>query len=308
MSFIRMFLWLFILCTPLFPEIRGTSFFPSSYAPSDLQKIDVLDVKEVRFKELDNLSFSEISALAYDTTRGLFALSDKGRLFRLEIDIRDLKLNRLELLEAMPLRTKKGEVLKKKRHDSEGMAWTKKGLVISFERDPKVSLFDFKGQKLKNYTLNKSLRDIKEYRKENKALEAVTVHPDFGVITAPESPLKDEDKASHTLYSLHRRWQFIASGEITSIELMPDNNLLVLEREFNLLRGYSITLKKVIIVGCKSQLCPSMTLASLKSRDGWELDNFEGLTHIRDDIYLMISDDNSNPFQKCIAVLFRVKA
>jgi len=66
-------------------------------------------------------------------------------------------------------------------------------------------------------------------------------------------------------------------------------------------------LKKVPIMECKGTSCAAKTLATLKSSDGWRLDNFEGLTRIRDDIYLMISDDNDSFLQECIVVLFQVR-
>lgn len=304
---LKSFFILISLAFTLFAEIKEINIFPSSYNPSDISGINILDAKVIYFKPLNEIEFIEISALAYDKKRGLYALSDRGNLFRLELKIEDKKIKKLSLEEAMPLRTKEGKVLKKKKRDSEGMALSKKGLIISFEGHPKVSLYDFHGKKIKNYDLARVLQDRNSYQKKNKALESVINHPVFGIITAPEAPLKDEDAGVHTLYSLDDRWRFKASGDITSIELMPDNNLLILERDFHLLRGHIITLKKVNIMECEKGLCPSQSLASLKSRQGWELDNFEGLTHIKKNTYLMISDDNEMFFQNCTMVLFEVK-
>ena len=58
---------------------------------------------------------------------------------------------------------------------------------------------------------------------------------------------------------------------------------------------------------CETGSCSSKNLAALKRRDGWKLDNFEGLTRIKDELYLMISDDNGSFFQECIDVLFEIK-
>lgn len=89
---------------------------------------------------------------------------------------------------------------------------------------------------------------------------------------------------------------------------MSDGSLLILEREFHLLSlGHTLWLKKVPLMECKANTCPAKTLIKLKSSDGWELDNFEGLTRIGDDLYLMISDDNDSFLQECIVVLFQVK-
>lgn len=297
----------FSLCFSVMAQMQEIDIFPSSYSPSDITGIRVLDTKVLSFKPLGNIEFTEISALAYHKDKGLFALSDKGKLFRLELKIENKKIKKLSLEDAMSLKTKKGKSLKKKKRDAEGLSISKNGLIISFERHPRVSVYDFNGNKVKNYTLSKPLQEIKNYQKKNKALEALTLHPKFGIITAPEAPLKDEDEGIHTLYSLDERWKFKASGNITSIELMPDNNLLVLERDYHLLWGHTITLKKVVIMQCETGLCPTISLALLKSTDGWKLDNFEGMTHIKGNIYLMISDDNGSFLQKCILVLFEVK-
>ncbi len=304
---LKSFFILVSLVLTLFAQIKEINIFPSSYNPSDISGINILDAKEISFKPLNRIEFIEISALAYDKKRGLYALSDRGNLFRLDLEIEDKKIKILSLEEAMPLRTKKGKMLKKKKRDSEGMALGENGLIISFEGHPKVSLYGFHGKKIKNYDLAKALQDRNSYQKKNKALESVINHPVFGIITAPEAPLKGENKGVHTLYSLDETWRFKASGDITSIELMPDNNLLILERDFHLFRGHTITLKKINIMECEKGLCPSRSLASIKSTQGWKLDNFEGLTHIKKNTYLMISDDNEVFFQNCFMVLFEVK-
>lgn len=288
-------------------QMKDLDLFPSVYDPSDLLGIKILDAKVLDFKPIDNIAFTEISALAYHSDKRLYALSDRGNLFRLEVTIETKKIKRLSLAEGTALRTKKGKPLKKKNRDCEGLSVSTEGLLIAFERNPKISSYDFSGKKIKDRPLHTALLDIDNYQAKNKALESLVEHPMFGLITAPEVPLRGEDENMHTLYSLQKRWKFKTSGQITSIELMPDNDLLVLERDFNLLRGHTITLKKVRIMQCKTGVCPVEILASLKSSQGWKLDNFEGMTHVKDDLYLMISDDNGNFFQRCILVLFELK-
>lgn len=270
-----------------------------------LGAIEVLDVKVLDFKALDGIEFKGISDLAYDKDRGLYALSDFGNLYKLDLVIGKHKIKEVHLAETYTLKNKKGKKLKKKKSDSEGMVFSKEGLIISFERHPKISLFSLKGKKLKNFILNEPLVEIKNYQKKNKALEAVTLHPKFGIITAPEVALKKQDENIHTLYALDKKWKFKASYKITSILLLKDNNILVLERDFSYLKGYSILLKKVDIMECE-ELCKSTVLADFKSTDGWNLDNFEGLAQVGENLYLMVSDDNGSFLQKTLLVLFRI--
>ena len=278
----------------------------SSHHNTSVGSIKILDVKVLDFDEVAGIDFKGISDLAYSKKRGLYALSDFGNLFKLELKLNNRKIDSVELLEAYVLRGKKGKALKKKKSDAEGMVMTQEGLLISFERDPKISLYDFTGHKIKNLTLNEELIDIKNYQKKNKALEALTLHPKFGIISSPEIPLKNEDKNYHSLYSLNKKWRFKASYKITSMQLLKDNNLLVLERNFSYLKGYTIRLSKVYLNNCKD-ICKSEELATLKSSEGWNLDNFEGLTYLGEDLYLMVSDDNGSLFQKTLLVLFEIK-
>ncbi len=307
MSTVRILVGLICLCLSAVAQMKTIDIFPKNYASSDVGSIKILDAKSISFRPVNEVEFTDVSALAYDERRGLFALSNKGYLFKLDLQIAQKKIKSLALQEAYVLRTKEGKRLKKKKRDAEGMALSEEGLVISFERRPKVSLYDFKGRKIKNYPLTEALQDIDNYTRPNKALESVAKHPLFGVITAPEAPLKESNTDYHTLYSVNKKWRFKASGEITSIELMPDNNLLILERDFNLFRGHSIWLSRVNIMACAAGVCPSENLATLKRSDGWKLDNFEGLTRIKENLYLMISDDNGSFLQACIVVLFEIK-
>jgi len=304
-KFIQVLLTSLVLVYPLQAQMKTVDFTPYKGADKNLG-IKILDVKEVTFEPLEGIEFTEVSALAYDEKRGLFALSDRGYLYTLELKLEAKKIKELKLLNAKRLLSKNAKPLEGKKRDSEGMDILEEGLLISFERLPKVSLFDFNGLRIKNYELPAPLDNIKNYQSKNKALEAVLYHDEFGFITVAEAPLKHHDKNLHTLYSHSQRWQLSVSENVTAIELLNDGNILVLERGFSLTRGHHILLKKVFIKQCEKRVCKSEILASFKSEDGWNLDNFEGLTHIKDNLYLMVSDDNANFFQKCLFVLFEV--
>lgn len=288
--------------------MQDIDFSPSSFDAKEIRDVKILDAKKLKMKEVNGLAFSEISDLAYDEEEGLFALSDKGYVFKLDLEIKNNKLHKLEIKNAFWLKNKKAERLSSKKRDAEGMDLNKGSLLISFEGRPKVSLFDLHGVKIKNYKIAPVLRDIKNYQGKNSALESVTIHPAFGMITAPQKPLNHTDQSMHTLFSQERRWRFKADADITAIQSMSEGSLLVLERKFHILSlGHTLWLKRVPLMECKGNVCPTKTLMNLKSSDGWKLDNFEGLTRIGDDLYLMISDDNDSFLQECIVVLFQVR-
>ncbi len=268
--------------------------------------INILDSKELKFEAVDGIEVTELSALAYkDST--LYALSDKGYLYHFDIDIKKSKIKKLSLKKAFKLKSKSGKKLKKKKRDSEGLVFLDDDLLISFERKHRIELFSVNSVKIKNIKINKSLRDSENYDSKNKGLEAVTYSKKYGVITAPELPLKHENRLYHTLYAKDKTWKLKAEGNITALEFIDKDRVLVLLREFNgFTRKRVMTLREVALDKCKKSVCESKVLARLDSSDGWKIDNFEGLTKVGKNRYLMISDDNGSFFQKTLLVLFEI--
>ena len=180
-------------------------------------------------------------------------------------------------------------------------------MLVSFERKHRVELFSLNAVKIKKIKIHKSLRDSENYESKNKGLESVAYSKRYGVITAPELPLKHEKRKYHTLYSKDKTWKFKAEGSITALEFMDENRVLVLLREFNeFTRKRVITLREVNLNKCQKRVCESKILATFDSSDGWRIDNFEGLTKVDKNKYLIVSDDNGSFFQKTLLVLFEV--
>ncbi len=264
----------------------------------------ILDAKEVVPSPDEQADFSGISDIAYDRKNGmLYGVSDNGLLYVMRVKIGKKRIKALEIVRLEELKGKNGKPLKgKKMRDAEGLDILGKELIVSFERKPRISLFDTDGKMLRKTKLPKPLRKKSNYRGKNKMLEAVVFHPDFGILSAPEIALKKEDRKKHTIYGKNIRFEMAANGSLTAMALTKKGNILILERDFDpLFRDRVITL---------SLLNPKRgsvkRLAELRSEDGWKLDNFEGLTRMEDDRFLMISDDNANPLQSVVVVLFEI--
>ena len=285
--------------------------------------VKILDALSVDFPDKNGIVFSQISAIAWDTDdKILYALSDKGRLFHLKMTLKEGKIKTLELVKAYYLTRKNGKKLRHWRADSEGLAVLyarngKKGdtkLLISFEGVPRVAIFSTKGVLRSHVKIPKKLKNPKHYRSRNKALEGVTFHPRYRTLTACEYPLKKDAKNLQTIYSKHgKEWHFKANpatnSAVTELEMLKNGNVLVLERAFSALSPTVITLKEVMLDRCnKKRLCKTKDIAVMSTAKGWHLDNFEGLTRIKDNLYMMISDDNDNFFQRTLLVLFEIKA
>ena len=272
--------------------------------PYHLKKITILDSKKIKFKKKNKLKFSEVSDLAYKNSE-LFAIGDKGILYKMAINLQNDKINSLDLLWAKKLHDNHGTLAKKNR-DSEGLTFLHDNLLISFEKNHRIELYTSDAQRVQSIQLHKDLSKSKNYKSSNKGLESVAYSEDYGVLTAPEKPLKG--KKYHVVYSKDNFWKFKADGEITAMEFMGKNKLLVLLREFNFWTRRRVTsLVQVNLKKCKKNICKSKLLVKLDSSDGWKIDNFEGLTKVGKNRFVMISDNQDSFFQKTLLVLFEIK-
>lgn len=300
-------------------------FAPEGFDDKSL-KFKLLDTVALKSVKTNLLKTVELSGLALDKDEKiLYSISDEGILYHLKLTIKNSKIDKLKVIYATRLKDKRGKPLKGGVKDSEGLTLMnanngKQGdtkLIISFEGTPRISRFTPKGFLLADIALPKNLSNRTSYRKPNKSLESVVNHPKYGVLTASEYPLKHSKKKAQSVYAVSKfsttkAWHFPASkaknSAITDMEVLPNGDLLILERAFsNPFSPIVINLSRLKLNNCnKKQQCKIDNIFSLSSADGWRLDNFEGLTHIKDNQYLMVSDDNKNPLQQTLFVLFEL--
>jgi len=279
---------------------------PKYLKTNKFMNIKILDSMELSFDDFHGVEVNELSALAYKKGK-LYALSNLGYLYHFNIKLKKNKVARLSLKKAVELKKKNGKRLKKKHRDAEGMVLVDNELYISFERKPRVDVFDLNGKKLRKYKIPKVLRYIGNYQTKNKALESIAYSKKYGIITAAELPLIGADDSLHVVYAKDKKYKFFASSSLTAMEFIDDDRLLTLERSFNqLTRQRVIVLKEVDLSKVKDGVCQSKVLAMLNSSKGWRLDNFEGLTKVGKNKFLMVSDDNRGFFQKTLLVLFKI--
>ncbi len=311
----RILIMVLLLNVGLCAEIKPCNIIPSKELEKKLH-IRILDQKELDIDSIQGVKFAEISDLAYDKpTKILYMVSDKGALYAFRTSIEKDHLT-IVPLRAAYLKNRKGKRLKKWKRDSEGMTLDgKRRLFISFEGDVKIAWFHRNGSKfgqlIRRYSLPVELKNIKHYRYQNRALEALAWHPKYGLLTAAELPLKRYNIKHQVIYSLKgKRWYFEAEPEaksaVTAIEVMDDGNLLVLERSFTgLFNPFVVTLKKVYINNCKGK-CKTEVLAKFNTHKGWSIDNFEGLTKVGKRHYLIVSDNGDNFYERTLLIYFEV--
>jgi len=314
----KIFLYGLIFLSVLHAGISAINIAPHLNNNNCFMGIRILDQKKLSYGRIDGVKFAELSDVTYDNKTGiLYFVGDKGALFSFRAKFTD-KIEVLKPLGANKLRNKKGKRLKKWKRDAEGLTLDgKKKLLISFEGKAKIGWFHKNSKKvgylIKKYKLPKLLKHSRNYRSINKSLEALAWHPRYGVLTATEWPLKKDDMKKQTIYALSgKQWHFKAEPEpnsaVVAMEVMDDGNLLVMERSFTgYLEPFIITLKKVMIHGCKQGMCPSKVLVKMNNHKGWDIDNFEGLAKVGKHRYVIVSDDNENFFQKTLLLYFEVQ-
>ncbi len=275
--------------------------------------LEFLDSKVLKNPKINGLKFTEISDIAYDKKDDIFyALSDQGKVFTLRIEIKDKKIGKIKYLKGYRLRGKRGFFLPKRRRDSEGMALVGDKIWISFERRDRIDVYDKKFHFIRHLKLPKELKRLTDTDHSGDGFEALTYDKRFGFITAREYPFWQESKAFHTIYSssgaICKIKRDKIKSSITEFEMLKDGSLLALFRKFSLREfKFVIKLKRIDILHPVNGLCKTEELVKLDLLRDKYVDNFEGLTHFKDDLYLIVSDDNDNIFQKTILRLIRIK-
>ena len=259
-------------------------------------KLTILDTYEFKSNDIH-----ELSALAYDG-KVLYGLSDYGVLHHFDFKIENNKIKMIKLIKSYDLKNKNSVRLKKKKRDAEGLVYLNNKLYISFEQKPRIEKYSLNGIKIKKIKIPKVLKDIDNYKSKNKALESLTYSDKYGFITAPEEPFLG--KKIHKIYTTKNKvFSVKASGLITELEFFDKNNILVLERDWTKFRRV-ITLSKLNLKNCKQDICSMEKLLVLDSDKDKFVDNYEGLTKLTNNLFLMVSDDNDSVWQKTYFILF----
>lgn len=294
------------------------SLTPDGFTGNQYMKTKLLGSIALSSAKTNGIPMVELSDIAWDgKTQTLYGLSDNGYLYTMKLKFSNNQLLNANIIKAVKLKGANKKVLSGANRDSEGLDLIRNNnrveLIISFEGNSRVDRYTTNGDYLGQITLPKKIANKRNYRHGNKALESVVVHPKFGVITAGELPLKANFINTQTVYSQHgKEWNFpryeAAESSITALEVLPNGDILVLERAFSgIFQPLVISLRQLQVNRCDSKNnCPIKDLAVFSSANGWNMDNFEGLTHITGNRYLMVSDDNKSPLQQTLMVMFEV--
>jgi hypothetical protein len=274
-------------------------------------KITILEQKSLIYADKKGIPFDGISDLAYDSKNNrLYMIGDRGYIYSFYAKF-GKTIEMLKYLNAFYIKTSNNRTI---HPDIEGLTITPNGrLVASFERYPRVKWITRSGKLKLNYKIPKKLRKVSIYKSRNGIFEAIAYHPKYGILISAEYPINRKHNRHQTIYSLdgkewHFKTQSYPNSAVTALEVMSDNNILVLERAYNgLSNPFYITLKKVYLNKCnKRKECKVEVLATFSSSDGWGYNNFEGLTKVGKDRFVMVSDNNGHSFISTVLLYFKI--
>lgn len=261
---------------------------------------------------------SELSGLAWDARQKLlYGVSDRGYLYHFRLRLDGDAIVSVEPIFAATLATSArgtGRASAIPRVNAEAVALVQSGdgappeseLVVALEaKPPQIARFSPKGSLLGYLPVPPPVDDIGNYRKKGRGLESVALHPRYGLLTAPESPLEGPTNRLHTVYAEGRQWSFprhTDDSRLKAIDVLADGSLLVLER--SQVDASSATmvasLRRVDIAACDTgSVCKTTSVATLPPGP----ENFEGLAVLDARRALIASDNGGRPGQGTVFAL-----
>lgn len=255
---------------------------------------------------------------------GLIAVSDAGLWMTARLAYKDGRPVGFEAARLGPLKALNGKPLRRERdRDAEAVelisgSINKGRLLIGFEQNHRIGHFD-----LEPGGVSAPHSYIRPDRSRGtmsalKGFEAVTVLRKGryrGAILAI-AERKHDNNGDHTgwLWTGRKAHSFsladIGGYDITGAAVLPDGDLILLERRFNWLEGVKMRLRRIHI----GDLRPGARIEGevlLAATMGQNIDNMEGIAIHQDPggaaIITLISDDNFNrSFQRTLLLQFRL--
>ena len=264
--------------------------------------------KDPRFGGLSGLALSEDG-------NHLYAISDRGYWLtaRLHHDSQGV-LQRLDSWQMASLLNPSGSVLKGSMRDAEALVRDRDGsFIVGFERNPRLWRYPASREAFALPPQALPLPADLKKAPSNGGLEAMAILPDRRFVMITER-YKDENGTTKGWIMDRNRFSSISylqsdGFEPTDISPLPNGDLLVLERRYNLLRGAIVRVRRLPATGIRpGARLKGEELALLEPP--FEVDNFEGLA-VRQHptagtLLYMISDDNYSPLQRTLLLQFRL--
>ena len=272
----------------------------------------------------DNEALGGISGIrVLDGGKRFLSITDKGNWFSGSIE-RDNAGNIIGIKSARiaPLRDKRGDpILSKKNGDAEGLEIVGDRVLVSFERNSRILKYQLDLNKFASPGKNfrKSIRKIK--LPNNNGLEAISIlKPSrssklagIDIVVFSENSL-DAKGNIRGFISKKNKWKEFTVREnggykITDATLLPDGDIVILERQFSLISGVRIRIRRLLVADIvPGALIDGKTLFEADGR--FQVDNLEGISAWLNDnnqtMLTIVSDNNFSLLQRNILLEFEL--
>ncbi len=267
----------------------------------------------------DHPDFGGLSGLIVsEDGEALIAVTDQGKWVTADILSEDGRPSELDNAIIAPIVNTEGVPLSGKRQtDAEGLAVAASGdprtspTLVAFERNHRLQEHD-----LSDLGFDAPARDITDFGafdnlENNGGLEAIALLPDGSLLAISESTF-DED--GHIIgarltdaAAVPVRLKQHLPYALTDMALLPNGDLITLERHYSPLAGVSMMMRRIPAEALdKNEPLDGEVL--VEANHSRSIDNMEGLSVREDDagrtLLYLVSDDNFNAIQRTLLLIF----
>ncbi len=312
------------------PLLTGPT--PIEVEARPIAAFDLRDRARTRFGELEYRGgvvltspfkgFGGLSALRLDPAGERFlALSDKGFWFTGRLTYKGRELSGLAGVEVAPMRGPDGRPLAARGwYDTESIARSGDTVYVGIERVNQIVRFDFgkggvnaPGQPI---PVPPALRKLPY----NGGIEAMILAPKTSKLAGALIALSErghDSAGNHLAFILNgpSQGQFTVvrsdKYDISGATLMPNGEILLLERKFSLLGGAGIRIRRIPLSAVAAGAVVDGPVI-FEADFGYEIDNFEGIDTHRtpegETVVTLISDNNFSMLQRTLLLQFTLTA
>jgi hypothetical protein len=245
------------------------------------------------------------------------AISDRGQWFRGRLTYRDGRLDSVTDVETAPMRGPDGAAYSSRaRFDSEALTEHAGKYCVGVERQNEIVCFDYAKQGLLARGQTIAMPAVVKTFPYNQGIEALVGVPAGkelagALIAISERSLDSEGNIVAVMIDGPRPGQFSVKRtenyDISDAALLPNGDLLLLERHFSLLRGISMRIRRVPQGDIRPGAVVDGTVL-IEADLGYQLDNMEGMAVHRspsgETIITLVSDDNFSALQRTLLLQF----
>lgn len=229
------------------------------------------------------------------------------------------RLSGLADVEITPMKNRAGRSFEGKGHmDAEGVALDGDRVLVSFEQDHRVDVYPDPGFADSRAIGTLPILIPRNMLSDNRGIETITVAPassplQGGVVIITERSLDNDGNRLAAILSGPLKGRFSVerdgSFDATDGAFLPNGDLLLLERRFNMAEGIGMRIRRIKGADIKPGAVVSGELL-LEGNFNSQIDNMEGLdafqaadgtTHI-----ILVSDDNHSILQRNLMLEFRL--